>query len=164
MIHDFKTYLKESIWSDMQDRGTGDIDKTEDVFQINNLSPKMMYDYLNERYKPLASRNAADYTASGTTHYVGVNITEHCSIDATYEVRRETVMSELKVWFSFMVSDDVKAINQKMIEELKKRYRVQEESYVFIRPKTGKRTNKLVIDLIDFILDNTEDKPIIERR
>ena len=158
--------IYESIWSDMQDRGTGDIDKTEDVFQINNLSPKMMYDYLNERYKPLTSSNAVDYTASGTIHYVGVNITEHCSIDATYEVRKETVIRELRVWFaSFRVSDDVLRINQKMKDELQKRYRIQEDdSYLHIRPKIGKRTNKVVIDLIDFILNNTEDKPIIERR
>ena len=157
--------IYESIWSDMQDRGTEDIDKTEDVFQINNLSPKMMYNYLNERYKPLTSSNAVDYTASGYDHYVRVNITDNCTVAVKYEVRRETVIKELKVWFAgFRVSDDVKAINQKMKDELKKRYRTEEEVYLFIRPKTGKRTNKVVIDLIDFILDNTEDKPIIKRR
>ena len=48
MIPDFKTYLKESIWSDMQERGTGDIVKKED--DINNLSLEGLCSYLNENY------------------------------------------------------------------------------------------------------------------
>ena len=31
MIPDFKTFIKESIWSDMQDRGAGDAVKKEDL-------------------------------------------------------------------------------------------------------------------------------------
>ena len=37
MIPDFKTYLKESIWSDMQDRGTGDLEKTEDLVPVEEM-------------------------------------------------------------------------------------------------------------------------------
>ena len=48
MIPDFKTYLKESIWSDMQDRGSGEIEKKED--DINNLSLEGLCSYLNENY------------------------------------------------------------------------------------------------------------------
>ena len=40
MIPDFKTYLRESIWSDMQDRGNGEITKKEDDYtNINELEP-----------------------------------------------------------------------------------------------------------------------------
>ena len=39
MIPDFKTYLKESIWSDMQDRGTGEIKKKEDESNLSQLKP-----------------------------------------------------------------------------------------------------------------------------
>ena len=48
MIPDFKTYLKESIWSDMQDRGSGELQKKED--DINNLSLEGLCSYLNENY------------------------------------------------------------------------------------------------------------------
>ena len=37
MIPDFKTYLRESIWSDMQDRGTGDLEKTEDTIPVEEI-------------------------------------------------------------------------------------------------------------------------------
>ena len=41
MIPDFKTYIRESIWSDMQDRGTGDVEKKEDILvgAVKNLVP-----------------------------------------------------------------------------------------------------------------------------
>ena len=51
MIPDFKTYLRESIWSDMQDRGTRDAIKTEDKIDVDSLSYDELYDYLMNRYK-----------------------------------------------------------------------------------------------------------------
>ena len=38
----------ESIWSDMQDRGTGNLKKVEDDF--NKFMPEDMVDCLNDRY------------------------------------------------------------------------------------------------------------------
>ena len=41
----------ESIWSDMQDRGTGDVIKTEDKVDVDSLSYDELYEYLKKRYK-----------------------------------------------------------------------------------------------------------------
>ena len=49
MIPDFKTFLRESIWSDMQDRGSGEIEKKED--DINNLDPDGLCDYIKDNYQ-----------------------------------------------------------------------------------------------------------------
>ena len=57
MIPDFKTYIKESIWSDMQERGTGDIIKTEDITSINNMNKDQFYDFLCDRYKQISGEN-----------------------------------------------------------------------------------------------------------
>lgn len=161
MIPKFKTYLNESVWGDLRKKSLGQEIRKEDT--INNLSPKEMYNHLKTIYKPLTSTNAFEYTASGTSHYVRVNITKNCTLDAWYEVKKETTL-EIKIWFAFFnVEERVKEMNKEMTEELKRRYRVKEESYVFIRPKTGKKTNDLIIDVIDFILSKTKDKPIIER-
>ena len=35
MIPDFKTFIKESIWSDMQDRSSGEIVRQEDEITTN---------------------------------------------------------------------------------------------------------------------------------
>ena len=49
VIPDFKTFINESIWSDMQERGNGDIFKKED--DVDNLDFKQMYDRLCGLYK-----------------------------------------------------------------------------------------------------------------
>ena len=48
MIPDFKTYLKESIWSDIQDRSSGDVVRKED--NLDNLDSKGMSDYIKKNY------------------------------------------------------------------------------------------------------------------
>ena len=50
MIPDFKTYIKESIWDDMQDRGTGDVEKEED--NIDLFDVKTLGEYVKKIYKP----------------------------------------------------------------------------------------------------------------
>ena len=49
MIPDFKTFIKESIWSDMEDRGTGDLVKKED--EVDPMSLEDLYYYVNKNYK-----------------------------------------------------------------------------------------------------------------
>ena len=165
-IPDFKTYLKESHWSEMNRRSQGIVKRKEEYIDVDSLSPKEMYDHLKKTYKSLTSNNVIGYTAAGHTHYVKVNVTENCTVNVEYEVRKETLIKELKIWFAnFYVSDDVLAMNKRMVDKLKTRYRVNDtiNLYVYIRPKTGKRTNTVVIDLINYILNNTEDKPAIEK-
>ena len=48
MIPDFKTFISESIWSDMQDRSTGKIVRKED--DVNLMSEEDFCDYLNDNY------------------------------------------------------------------------------------------------------------------
>ena len=54
MIPDFKTYLRESIWSDMQDRGTGDVIKKEDDIDLMDIEDFKAY--LKKRYICTKSR------------------------------------------------------------------------------------------------------------
>jgi hypothetical protein len=51
MIPDFKTYIKESIWSDIQDRSSGETIRKED--DIDNLDFNEFYDYLKNTYDEL---------------------------------------------------------------------------------------------------------------
>ena len=48
MIPDFKTFIKESIWSDIQDRSMGNTVRKED--SVNNLDRNDFYDYLKNKY------------------------------------------------------------------------------------------------------------------
>ena len=49
MIPDFKTFIKESIWSDMQDRSAGETVRKED--DIDNLDTYEFIEYLKKSYK-----------------------------------------------------------------------------------------------------------------
>ena len=51
MIPDFKTYIKESIWSDIQDRSMGKTVRKED--DINLLDVDEFIEYLKKSYKVL---------------------------------------------------------------------------------------------------------------
>ena len=46
MIPDFKTFIKESIWSDMQDRSAGETVRKED--DIDNLDTYEFIEYLKK--------------------------------------------------------------------------------------------------------------------
>ena len=54
MIPDFKTFIKESIWSDMQDRSAGETVRTED--DINLLDYEEFFVYLTEHYQPKSKK------------------------------------------------------------------------------------------------------------
>ena len=48
----FKDEIYESVWSDMEDRGTGDLVKKEDdVSLVNTLSREEFFEYLKDHYK-----------------------------------------------------------------------------------------------------------------
>ena len=47
MIPDFKTFIKESIWSDIQDRSAGDTVREEDMITTNEeLKNKILKLYI----------------------------------------------------------------------------------------------------------------------
>ena len=49
MIPDFKTYINETIWSDMEDRSIGDEIRKED--DVNLMDPHTLYEYILDKYK-----------------------------------------------------------------------------------------------------------------
>ena len=70
MIPDFKTFIKESIWSDIQDRSTGEIIRKEDKVSYSTLTDKectvdLLYKYLIQNYEVLGDDqiilNSGDY-------------------------------------------------------------------------------------------------------
>ena len=83
MIPDFKTFIKESIWSDIQDRSTGEIIRKEDKVSYSTLTDKectvdLLYKYLIENYEVLGDDqiilNSGDYKGD-TCYEVHIPIT-----------------------------------------------------------------------------------------
>ena len=49
MIPDFKTYLKESLWADVQSQASGDTVKKED--DVNSMDKDRFFEYLQDHYE-----------------------------------------------------------------------------------------------------------------
>ena len=49
MIPDFKTYLKESLWADVQSQASGEVVKKEDDIDLMDMD--RFFDYINEHYE-----------------------------------------------------------------------------------------------------------------
>ena len=59
MIPDFKTFIKESIWSDMQDRSTGETVREEDMITTN----KDLKNKIKELYKEQGEGETLDVSS-----------------------------------------------------------------------------------------------------
>ena len=70
MIPDFKTFIKESIWSDMQDRSAGETVRKED--DIDHLDYVEFFTYLTEHYQPKSKKE--NEKIGGRTPIMDINI------------------------------------------------------------------------------------------
>ena len=180
MIPDFKTYIKETIWSDIQDRSSGDTVRKEDEDKVNTLSPSEMYDYLQSIYdytmlypkydEKIACGGNFDWYSIDVPLYRYEGRSYDCSLRANYILNKKTYTLkkiEIEVYFNWRISDKNKLKNNKIRNELEKRYITTKDSnYLYIRPKRGKVTNIFIIEVIDFILHISRNEfiPIIRKK
>ena len=145
MIPDFKTYIKENIWSNINKRSEGGLERKED--NVDNLNLEDLCNYLNSIYKTIG--HAIYYTELG-------NGTQSIEIPL-FEKGRHT--------FYLIYSTDQNCINfadltdftPDLYKNLQKKFNasVEENDYgknVII--KSEKLTNRFVISIVDFIIEN----------
>ena len=156
MIPDFKTYIKESIWSDMQDRSAGDKIRKED--DVNLLDIDGLCDYLNKHYKR-------------TTPFAFItNIGGILSVPIIRDTANNCVMYNYKLEIK-SVSIVYEIVNQVdgllnllydnfSIKEINEKHDDDEYTLYWLSPKDGSEiTNKFFIDVIDFLLENIPNSP-----
>ena len=143
-IKSFKKFIEESIWSDMQDRSTGETVRKED--DINNLDLDEFYTYIKNRYKIKVKYIDLRAIGSGIGVVLGVNITE--DIVLFYEPKRGHILLswiETKIPMSFF-------------DELEDRFKIENPSTMrrIITEKDGSCTNKTFVNTIEFFLGHKE--------
>ncbi len=148
MIPDFKTYIKESIWSDMQDRSAGDKIRKED--DVNLLDIDGLCDYLNKHYKR-------------TTPFAFItNIGGILSVPIIRDTANNCVMYNYKLEIK-SVSIVYEIVNQVdgLLNLLYDNFSIKEITGLYwLSPKDGSEiTNKFFIDVIDFLLENIPNSP-----
>ena len=161
MIPDFKTYIKESIWSDIQDRSSGDVVRKED--EVNNFDGEELYDYIYSLYEqinpypmPLKSREGM---SSKWIQYFTIPI-----FKTNYKVYRlDVIFKNDKISnLALMASDaDVKDFKQALIDNFNAT--VRSDSSLRIEEKDGTLTNQTCMKLIKVILENAPE-PYLKKR
>ena len=149
--------VNESIWSDMQDRGSGDMIKKED--DIDHLDMDQFYEYLNKRYQPCyVNQNIGRVT--GSLNYIHVPLL--CGRTMSSLTIYDNQQIKPYIWIKDVdlypeIIDTLNLNYDIIIDDVEKGWKT-----IFIYTK-GKRNqdekhpNSFYVQLIDYILDM--DKP-----
>lgn len=167
MIPDFKTYIKESIWSDMEDRGTNTILKKED--EVNVLGLDRLCKYLNQIYGEFDHRESIKVNEWKGSRWLTIYLADTTSgyvLLISYDICPET--EEKIISMSYELVKDWLDFNK-----FEKRYnsKVEKNEYdndiLTVYPKDGSEvTNEFLIDVIDYMLGEIppgNDKYIYKR-
>ena len=156
--------LSESIWSDIQDRSSGDTVRKED--DIDNLNYEEFFTYLTEHYQPKSKKG--NEKISGRTPIMDTDIFEIFIpieyIDSYLKGLMVKISKKDNCIVSMITSQTLfdKYVNLERM--LSNNYALNASDYsyrMYIKPKK-KPTNKTAVDLIDIFLD-VVDNPILEK-
>ena len=168
MIPDFKTYITESIWGKVLDRGAGDTIRKED--DINNLDFYEFVEYLKNTYE-----------INDTTGFFGIDIfptmgTDVINVSVPIEekdiyIEQRSGNRTLTIGYNRKTDELVNIRPNKYIfflypRELNKVFRDKFEidhTDFELKPKDGVITNSICVEVIDKLLDIVE-RPILMKK
>ena len=166
--------ILESIWSDLQDRSTGDVVRKED--DKSDLKPEEFVDYLWEIYDDGSDKgfgykgvHLAKYgiMKSYSSKYIDITIPFDVVDDIIrdYRIVRRLYLEINNITYEY---EPIAITDGEDIEEL-----LSKNGYAFekrlppdssrVYPKKGKTTNQTVINLIDLLITNAKE-PMLKRK
>ncbi len=155
--------IKESIWSDMQDRSTGEIVRKEN--SVDLLDYVEFFVYLTEHYQPKSKKD--NEKIGGRTSIIDTDIAEIFIpiefINGSIKTLRIEMSKKDNSIVSIVVSPTLlnKYVN---LERMLDNYTLHTSKYddgIYLR-SNKKPTNQTVVNLIDIFLD-VVDNPILEK-
>lgn len=153
MIPDFKTYIGESIWTDMQKRSSGDDIRKED--DINLLDETGLAKYMEKIYM---SPNDDLHIIADKLNF-GIIMISLFEINGKYYniIYQKISTSNPEITFPVCPDSDI----EDLLRELYKVTRLKQynDKIYKIEPNDGNKiTNKFFIEVLDFILKEVEGK------
>ena len=162
MIPDFKTFIKESIWSDMQDRSAGETVRKED--DVNILDINGLYEHIYDLYKqvnsfPIPMEPLDSYMSEKKIQCFSIPIfKENYKIYSLAVIFANNKISSL----SLMATDeDVRDFKQVLMDNFK--VTIKENKALKIEEKDGTLTNQTCMKLISVIVTNAPE-PYLKKR
>ena len=159
MIPDFKTFIKESIWSDIQDRSAGDTVRKED--DINLMSGEDFCDYLNDNYI-----SKSKYKITYSEHSKGIHIPildqfTSVLLNISYNYNSNTIT----------MNDDVESLCPELCKMIKEKFKVVKKivsstytQFIIFPPDGSECTNRFFVDVINFIIDNADENVLLIKK
>ena len=162
VIKTFSKFINESIWSDIQDRSSGDTVRKED--DIDHLDYEEFFVYLTEHYQPKSKKD--NEKIGGRTSILATDIIEiFIPIESIDDKSTRLQINMSKKYNSIVLIAASPALFNKYVnleKMLSNNYTINtSKNTIYITPKK-KPTNKTVVDLIDIFLD-VVDNPILEK-
>jgi len=160
------SHIKENLWADLQDRSSGEITRKED--DVDLLDGDGLYQYLKEHYRMITERTeheiSIDKDSSLQKSEITVPILEKffnsVSITLTYRYIKKEI--------SFSI--DLKERYNDLYKKLSDTFDVVDKprryigGYSTISDKNGNVSNKVFIEILDFIIDNANtEKLLVEK-
>ena len=159
LVEDKSKILLESIWSDIQDRSSGDTVRKED--DIDHLDYEEFFVYLTEHYQPKSKKD--NEKIGGRTSILATDIIEiFIPIESIDDKSTILQINMSKKYNSIVLIAASPALFNKYVnleKMLSNNYTLNDSRY--LEPKK-KPTNQTVVDLIDMFLD-VVDNPILEK-
>lgn len=161
MIPDFKTYINESIWSDIQKRSAGDTVRKED--DVNNLDIEEFFAYLTEHYKPISKKITEEI--GGRPSIIDPNIIEIFIPIESIDNRIKTLVIEIDKRDNNILIASARSLFDKytnlerMLSNNYTLHTIKLNSRIYIKPKE-KPTYQICLDIIDIFLA-VVDNPIL---
>ena len=152
--------LSESIWSDIQDRSSGDTVRKED--DINLLDRDGFYNYIMEHYKTATEDVTGPYAIinSENADYISIPI----FADETNTLYRVIIWDFNKDERRIAITERTIFVRSDLFVKIRDTFKLQEIvsstfSLMFkLLPKDNKKVdNKFFLEVIDFIIDNTKE-------
>ena len=163
MIPDFKTFIKESIWSDMQDRSAGETVRKED--NIDHLNYEEFFVYLTEHYQPKSKKD--NEKIGGRISIIDTDIAEIFIpiefINGSIKTLRIEMSKKDNSIVSIVVSPTLfnKYVNLRRMLDNYTLHTSKYDDGIYLR-SNKKPTNQTVVNLIDMFLDVVYN-PILEK-
>ena len=153
MIPDFKTFISESIWSDIQDRSSGDTVRKED--DVNNMTIEDFKDYILRTYED----NWIFIDGGDDFKSLSLNIFRTQIQNGHYNTRLKIYYDFLGKTIVMIACKFINKIDDNIFEEIKQKYNLEvwvktrdyTEYKIYPKNPNEKMNNSFVIELASLI-------------
>lgn len=172
MIPDFKTYLEESIWSNINKRSEGSVSRKEE--DINNLDIDGLCEYIKDKYEFITNESWPVYVGTKmNTDITFLHVLVYYDNERTFpNIPVYIYFDPVDIRFSpanMPGKDVIKFLRDKNLENaLESSFDLVEDDkdgrYYHINPLNGgKANNKFILKVLDTFAENSR-RPIIKKK